>query len=217
MLPTTLEAIDVHAMVAAKGTDVFAQYTVTITCPFTRETWTLQKRFSDFRRLRDAVVRLHRTNRAPCTAISLQELLAAPFPSKHLLPLRPRVMFERSLLFQNFLLKIVEVRNACWRGLSDAPPSANTAKQYVSLIADFLGIYDVPQLGYAHASPSIMNEACAICLDHFQAAELIDGHKVVQLPCSHIFHQRCVGQWLRTKKTCPLCRDPTTQITGLVL
>ncbi|RCU36896.1 hypothetical protein DVA76_18045, partial [Acinetobacter baumannii] len=32
---------------------------------------------------------------------------------------------------------------------------------------------------------------CCICLD-----ELCDGVEVINLPCSHVFHQGCIIQWL---------------------
>ncbi|WVZ48955.1 hypothetical protein U9M48_000340 [Paspalum notatum var. saurae] len=45
---------------------------------------------------------------------------------------------------------------------------------------------------------------CAVCL-----AELDDGVAVRVLPvCMHYFHSSCVGEWLLTHLTCPLCRAP---------
>ncbi|KAJ1277294.1 hypothetical protein BS78_05G284100 [Paspalum vaginatum] len=45
---------------------------------------------------------------------------------------------------------------------------------------------------------------CAVCL-----AELDDGVNVRVLPvCMHYFHASCVGEWLLTHHTCPLCRAP---------
>mmetsp|Transcript_33251 Transcript_33251/g.86195 ORF Transcript_33251/g.86195 Transcript_33251/m.86195 type:complete len:156 (-) Transcript_33251:425-892(-) len=44
---------------------------------------------------------------------------------------------------------------------------------------------------------------CAICHQQFRV-----GEKVKQLDCSqlHVFHGRCLGMWLRTSQTCPMCR-----------
>ncbi|KNA04353.1 hypothetical protein SOVF_199770 [Spinacia oleracea] len=43
---------------------------------------------------------------------------------------------------------------------------------------------------------------CAVCLSEFQdpeALRLLPG-------CSHVFHPRCIDQWLATHVTCPICR-----------
>lgn len=47
------------------------------------------------------------------------------------------------------------------------------------------------------------NEAvvCSVCLE-----ELVEGDSVLDLPCRHLFHRRCLATWLRTKTTCPLDR-----------
>ena len=41
---------------------------------------------------------------------------------------------------------------------------------------------------------------CGICMDSFE-----ENEKVKKLPCDHIFHTDCMGQWIQTKKTCPFC------------
>ncbi|XP_057455801.1 uncharacterized protein LOC130747006 [Lotus japonicus] len=44
---------------------------------------------------------------------------------------------------------------------------------------------------------------CSVCL-----GELSIGSKAIQLPkpCSHVYHQHCIIQWLNNSRTCPLCR-----------
>ncbi|XP_078175133.1 E3 ubiquitin-protein ligase ATL41-like [Carex rostrata] len=43
---------------------------------------------------------------------------------------------------------------------------------------------------------------CAICISQVQK-----GDKVRQLPkCKHLFHVDCVGMWLYSHWTCPICR-----------
>ncbi|XP_059067120.1 uncharacterized protein LOC131858127 [Cryptomeria japonica] len=44
---------------------------------------------------------------------------------------------------------------------------------------------------------------CSICTEPFQV-----GDDARQLPCheSHIFHARCLVQWLERRNTCPICR-----------
>jgi hypothetical protein len=42
---------------------------------------------------------------------------------------------------------------------------------------------------------------CPVCSEDF----LVDV-ECMQMPCSHIFHEKCVFPWLENKKTCPICR-----------
>ncbi|XP_006344901.1 E3 ubiquitin-protein ligase At4g11680 [Solanum tuberosum] len=46
------------------------------------------------------------------------------------------------------------------------------------------------------------NSECCICL-----AKYGDKEDIRQLPCSHIFHLKCVDQWLRIISCCPLCKQ----------
>ncbi|KOM52268.1 hypothetical protein LR48_Vigan09g092700 [Vigna angularis] len=43
---------------------------------------------------------------------------------------------------------------------------------------------------------------CCICLAKYK-----DREEVRQLPCSHLFHLKCVDQWLRIISCCPLCKQ----------
>jgi hypothetical protein len=48
-------------------------------------------------------------------------------------------------------------------------------------------------------------QTCHICMDEF--SESTNKEKAVKLPCSHIFHESCIKQWLcKEKVTCPVCR-----------
>eukprot|EP00494_Astrolonche_serrata_P028539 UN28806 len=51
------------------------------------------------------------------------------------------------------------------------------------------------------------SQSCSICLDTLKNNDLIRT-----LNCLHVFHKKCVDQWLlNEKKTCPLClQDSTT-------
>ncbi|ESO01045.1 hypothetical protein HELRODRAFT_175072 [Helobdella robusta] len=44
-------------------------------------------------------------------------------------------------------------------------------------------------------------EECPICLVTFN-----EGDKLVQMQCSHIFHEPCFRTWFKRSKTCPYCR-----------
>nr|DAD32202.1 TPA_asm: hypothetical protein HUJ06_011053 [Nelumbo nucifera] len=44
-------------------------------------------------------------------------------------------------------------------------------------------------------------EECRICLDEFEVGSLLK-----RMPCSHLFHERCITGWLEKSHYCPLCR-----------
>ncbi len=50
------------------------------------------------------------------------------------------------------------------------------------------------QIDYSHQS-------CCICLKQF-----IPSSNTSKLRCSHVYHQRCIIEWLKYQKNCPICR-----------
>ena len=44
-------------------------------------------------------------------------------------------------------------------------------------------------------------EECSICLE-----KLEKNNSVVILECGHKFHDKCIKNWMKIKKTCPICR-----------
>ena len=48
-------------------------------------------------------------------------------------------------------------------------------------------------------SPS--SDPCSICLDQLRSG-------LVRLPCSHVYHVRCIITWFRFKCSCPYCLTP---------
>ena len=66
----------------------------------------------------------------------------------------------------------------------------------------------VPATADAAASPTHVagtvckaGDPCSVCHSDFEA----EG-QVVQLPCEHCFHERCILPWLEMHHTCPNCR-----------
>ena len=45
------------------------------------------------------------------------------------------------------------------------------------------------------------NTSCSICLEDFE-----DESKVVVLSCKHIYHKKCIKEWTKIKRNCPLCK-----------
>lgn len=57
-------------------------------------------------------------------------------------------------------------------------------------------------------------DLCPICLN-----DLEQGSKLRQLPCKHVFHPKCIDEWLGSKSTCPMCKldlAPPAQGDGTV-
>ncbi|GJN17946.1 hypothetical protein PR202_gb05054 [Eleusine coracana subsp. coracana] len=46
------------------------------------------------------------------------------------------------------------------------------------------------------------DQQCCICLAQYR-----DKEEVRQLPCTHMFHLKCVDRWLRIISSCPLCKQ----------
>jgi hypothetical protein len=51
---------------------------------------------------------------------------------------------------------------------------------------------------------SSARDECCICLDGYHPGETIC--LAVNTECSHVFHQECVLEWLKSHSQCPLCR-----------
>ena len=43
--------------------------------------------------------------------------------------------------------------------------------------------------------------SCGICLDNYSK-----GDEIVQLPCLHFYHAKCINAWFKVNNTCPVCR-----------
>ncbi|KAK3128890.1 hypothetical protein QOZ80_6BG0467830 [Eleusine coracana subsp. coracana] len=61
----------------------------------------------------------------------------------------------------------------------------------------------LPYFPYAEAQGWESEMLCAICLDPLRQGQLCS-----ELPaCRHAFHRDCLGAWVKSKGSCPLCRE----------
>ncbi|XP_022214453.2 E3 ubiquitin-protein ligase Arkadia isoform X3 [Drosophila obscura] len=63
---------------------------------------------------------------------------------------------------------------------------------------------EIDQLPSYKYNPEVHNgdqTSCVVCMCDFELKQLLRV-----LPCSHEFHAKCVDKWLRSNRTCPICR-----------
>jgi len=53
-------------------------------------------------------------------------------------------------------------------------------------------------------------DCCSVCKEVF--SDKGDKDKVVTTGCKHLFHACCLATWVKTKKTCPNCREPIVKL-----
>ncbi|XP_069139797.1 uncharacterized protein [Argopecten irradians] len=51
--------------------------------------------------------------------------------------------------------------------------------------------------------------SCVVCMCDFENRQLLRV-----LPCSHEFHTKCVDKWLKTNRTCPICRADAAEVAS---
>ena len=45
---------------------------------------------------------------------------------------------------------------------------------------------------------------CSICYDPFKSEQ--GERAIVKTPCGHVYHKECIGNWLQSQRSCPICR-----------
>uniref|UniRef100_A0A0E0A7T9 RING-type E3 ubiquitin transferase n=1 Tax=Oryza glumipatula TaxID=40148 RepID=A0A0E0A7T9_9ORYZ len=74
----------------------------------------------------------------------------------------------------------------------------------------------LPYFPYAHgeasSETSTQTLVCAICLEQLRHGELCS-----EVPaCRHLFHRDCLGAWIKSSNSCPMCRVEVTPGSNLV-
>ncbi|KAM6547469.1 hypothetical protein CsatB_019145 [Cannabis sativa] len=69
-------------------------------------------------------------------------------------------------------------------------------------------INKLKELNIKEGDDLITNNNCTICQENL----LFEDWKIVEMPCSHLYHKNCIVSWLKINHLCPLCRYsmPTT-------
>nr|XP_036233267.1 homeobox protein 5 isoform X4 [Bactrocera oleae] len=93
-------------------------------------------------------------------------------------------------------------------------PDSNETENYEALLslAERLGeakprglarneIDQLPSYKYNPDTHSGDQTSCVVCMCDFELRQVLRV-----LPCSHEFHAKCVDKWLRSNRTCPICR-----------
>lgn len=99
------------------------------------------------------------------------------------------------------LLKIaIKKEKKHLKEMNDANEKFNNIKNDINLPSFAqnlpISIYHVYQ-----SNNENMAKTCMICLESF-----IIGRKIITLPCFHIFHVKCISNWLKKKRSCPICK-----------
>ncbi|XP_022717876.1 E3 ubiquitin-protein ligase At4g11680-like isoform X1 [Durio zibethinus] len=146
--------------------------------------WVFDSRFGSFHRAPN----LH----VLCISLLAWNALSYSFPFLLFLLLCCCVPLISSLLGYNMNMGSNE------RGASDDQISRLPSWRYKEINTNLELDHD------SDCSASRANEdpECCICLAKYK-----DKEEVRQLPCSHIFHLKCVDQWLRIISCCPLCKQ----------
>ena len=119
-----------------------------------------------------------------------------------------RAMLKRSVtvtwcwfFFKSFLerqgvldrLWVLSLVNAFYMSFSDLLAAVSRYRGYNRLLAKFNKIF--------RPTRTAPDQNCVICM-----SELLNCRKLA--PCGHLFHYKCLFQWVQTKKECPVCRSP---------
>jgi len=69
-----------------------------------------------------------------------------------------------------------------------------------------LEIEQLPNYKFDPDSHTGDQTSCVICMCDFEVRHLLRI-----LPCSHEFHSKCVDKWLKSNRTCPICRGNASE------
>ncbi|XP_078589473.1 E3 ubiquitin-protein ligase RNF38-like isoform X2 [Branchiostoma floridae x Branchiostoma japonicum] len=124
--------------------------------------------------------------------------------------------------YQGFLLPFLTmIPNASHYGV-DIGNEENAEENYEALLnlAERLGeakprgmskakIEDLPSYRYNPDNHQSQQTLCVVCMCDFENRQLLRV-----LPCNHEFHAKCVDKWLKSNRTCPICRADASELAS---
>jgi hypothetical protein len=88
---------------------------------------------------------------------------------------------------------ILSVVNACYISVSTLYASLKKYRSYSKLLNSFNKIF--------RPSKTAPDQNCVICM-----TELLNCRRLST--CGHLFHYKCLFEWIQNKNDCPICRAP---------
>ena len=84
------------------------------------------------------------------------------------------------------------------RRLKKQPPKGSSVAPWAGLTSE-----EPPSVKSQWQRPVSVDDEdeCTICFDRLSSQP-----NVTPLECGHVFHSKCIDQWLQTKSDCPICR-----------
>lgn len=82
------------------------------------------------------------------------------------------------------------------------------ARNPVRFLEEGDGLIRIHNVNHSSVNSDLENDAeaeekrCSICLENFYREEMVRT-----LPCFHSYHANCIDPWLRSKSTCPICKQ----------
>ncbi|XP_053573019.1 RING finger protein 44 isoform X2 [Bombina bombina] len=67
-------------------------------------------------------------------------------------------------------------------------------------------IEQLPSYRFNSESHQSEQTLCVVCFSDFESRQLLRV-----LPCNHEFHAKCVDKWLKSNRTCPICRADASE------
>ncbi|XP_065647062.1 uncharacterized protein LOC100210297 isoform X2 [Hydra vulgaris] len=124
-------------------------------------------------------------------------------------PIYPRTLLSRNLVSNDFLMdsiwgrvpppRLHHFQTEDFEALWDLTERIGPAKLRGLSKTE---LDTIPSFRFSTGTAKETNSKCVVCM-----SEYVNREKLRRLPCTHDFHSKCIDKWLRSNRTCPVCRD----------